>query len=299
MPTTNLHRNAQRTREYCAPKVDEGRTRGRSADIFSLGAVFLEMLIAHTYPDGYKELSDILRRTSHQTPSYAKNIAEVHEQISESLHPVGWQANVLSVCQRMLHSDRSQRPVLEELCTIWSSLSTSGECMTCRCEMNMAMTDDNKLVEACMRGSENDVIRLLKGGANPNTISAIHYAAKRGSKAIVRALLNGGTGVDILNAIRQTALYCAARNGHEDVIKQLLENGADVNAKDENHQTALHGAAGQGYNSIVKLLLEANADVDAEDLDRDTAFHFADRREHFTVLDLLESHVQNVAQLAQ
>ncbi|KAJ5201721.1 uncharacterized protein N7498_006384 [Penicillium cinerascens] len=80
----------------------------------------------------------------------------------------------------------------------------------------MAMTDDNKLVKACKRGLEDDVIRLLKGGANLNTISAIHYAAERGSKAIVQALLD-------------------ARSGHEDVIKQLLENGADVNANDENH----------------------------------------------------------------
>lgn len=295
LPTTNLHRNAQRTREYCAPEVDQGRTRGRSADIFSLGAVFLEMLIAHAYPDGYKELNEVLKRPSHQTPSYAKNIAEVHEWINENLHPVGWQVNVLSVCQRMLQSDRSQRPVAEELYTIWSSLSASVECITCQCEMNVAMTDDNKLVEACKRGSEDDVIRLLKGGANPNTIGAIHHAAERGSKAIVQALLDGGANVDIPNPVGQTALHCAARSGHEDVIKQLLENGADVNAKDENHQTALHGAAGQGYSEIVKLLLEANADVNAEDLEGDTAFHFADRREHFTVLDLLDSYVQNVA----
>lgn len=295
MPTTNLHRNAQRTREYCAPEVDKGSTRGRSADIFSLGAVFLEMLIAHTYPEGYKELGEILKLPLHQNPSYAKNIAKVHEWINENVHPVGWQANVLSVCQNMLHSDRSQRPVAEELYTVWSSFSTAGECMTCKCEVNVAMTDDNKLVEACMRGSEDDVIHLLKGGASPNTISAIHYAAERGSKAIVQALLDGGTSVDIPNPVGQTALHCAARNGHEDVIKRLLENGADVNAKDENHQTALHGAAGHGYNGIVKLLLEANADVDAEDLDGDTAFHFAARRKHFTILDLLKSYVQNVA----
>lgn len=295
MPTTNLHRNAQRTREYCAPEVDKGHTRGRSADIFSLGAVFLEMLIAHTYPDGYKELSEILKRPSHQTPSYAKNISEVHEWINENLNPVGWQANVLSVCQRMLHSDRFRRPVLKELRMIWSSLSTSGDCMTCRCEMNVAITDDKRLVEACMRGSEDDVIRQLNGGASPNTISAIHYAAECGSKAIVQALLDGGTDVNILNPVGQTALHCAARNGHEDVIKQLLENGANVNAKDENDQTALHGAAGQGYNCIVKLLLDANADVDAEDLDGDRAIHFADRRNHLTVLDLLENHGQNTA----
>lgn len=295
MSTTNLHRNSQRSRQYCAPEVENGRTRGRSADIFSMGAVFLEMLMAHTYPSGYKELSEVLKSSSHQTSSYAKNIAEVHEWINENLHPVGWQANVLSVCQRMLRSSWSQRPSAKELYTTWSSWSMSGECMSCRCEMKVVKTDDNQLVEACMKGSEDDVIRLLKAGANPNTISAMHYAAAGGSKAAVQALLDFGTDVDILNPVGQTSLQCAARNGHEDVIRQLLENGADVNAKDENHQTALHGAAGQGYNGIVKLLLDANADVEAEDLDGDTAFHFAARREHFTVLDLLESRIRNMA----
>lgn len=60
MPTTNLHRNAQRIREYCAPEVDKGNTRGRSADIFSLGTVFLEMLVTLSYPDGYKDLTEVL-----------------------------------------------------------------------------------------------------------------------------------------------------------------------------------------------------------------------------------------------
>ncbi|CAP79205.1 Pc06g02120 [Penicillium rubens Wisconsin 54-1255] len=264
MPTTNLQRNSQRTREYCAPEVDEGRTRGRSADIFSLGAVFLEMLVAHTYPDGYKELGEVLKTSSSQTSSYAKNILEIHEWIHKNLHPIDWQATILSSCQRMLHPDRSQRPVAEELDSIWSSFSASGECMACNCESVAAMTEDNKLVEACTRGSKDDVERLLKAGADPNTISAIHHAA--------------------------APLHCAARNGHEDVIKLLLKNGANVNAKDENEQTALHGAAGQGCESIIRVLLEGNAEVDTEDLDGDTAFHFAARRDHFNVLDLLERH---------
>lgn len=38
--TTALGRDPLRTKAYCAPEVDEGRTRGRSANIFSLGAVF-------------------------------------------------------------------------------------------------------------------------------------------------------------------------------------------------------------------------------------------------------------------
>ena len=61
MPTTYKNRNASRSREYCAPKVDQGSTRGRSADIFSLGAVFLEMLIAINFPERFKDLNGILK----------------------------------------------------------------------------------------------------------------------------------------------------------------------------------------------------------------------------------------------
>lgn len=50
--TTNLYYSTARTQEYYAPKVNEGRTRGRSADIFSLGAVFLEIVTATSYTRG-------------------------------------------------------------------------------------------------------------------------------------------------------------------------------------------------------------------------------------------------------
>lgn len=293
MPTTNLYRNAQRTREYCAPEVDEGRTRGRSADIFSLGAVFLEMLVAHAYPEGFKELNRILKSPDQQISSYAKNISEVHEWVKKNIPAFDRGHDILSVCQRMLHPDRSQRPVADELDSIWSSLSTTDELMACQCERDVAITEENQLVDACRRGSEAEVKCLLKGGSNPNTLSAIHYAAEGGSKAIVKALLDSGAEVDIKNPVGQTALHCAARNGHGDVIKKLLESGADVNAKDENDQTALHNAAGQGYTGIVKMLLEADADIDAEDLDGDTAFQFAARHDHVNVLEVLESYVEN------
>ncbi|KAF7552638.1 hypothetical protein G7Z17_g4173 [Cylindrodendrum hubeiense] len=269
-----------KTREYCAPEVDNGSTRGRSADIFSLGAVFLEMIITYTYPDGFKELKDVLESPSQQGSSYAKHIDEVHKWTNEKLHPVGWQDDVLSACQKMLHPDRSKRPSARELDGIWSSLSASDESLACKCAGDVVMTDSNKLVEACKGGSEDEVKRLLNDGTNPGTMGAIHFAAERGSKAIVEALLDHGAGVDILNPISQTALHCAARSGSENVVRLLLEHGADVNAKDENGQTALQGAAGQGYESIVRMLLDSRADVGAEDIDGDTAFHFAHRRHH-------------------
>ena len=50
-----------RTPSYCAPEVDEEHrwSRGRSADIFALGAVILEILLSHSYYNAkYIELTN-------------------------------------------------------------------------------------------------------------------------------------------------------------------------------------------------------------------------------------------------
>lgn len=293
VPTTNLNRSAERSREYCAPEVDKGSTRGRSADIFSLGAVFLEMLLARAYPGGNKELADVLKPSPQETSSYAKHIEEVQKWTKERLHLVGWPDAVLSICQDMLHPDRTRRPLAGELDSIWSSLSSAGKPGACNCAGNMDIVELNRLRDACRWGSEGEVRRLLDDGMDPNIMGAIHHAAERGSKAIVQVLLNKHADVDNANPVGQTALHCASRNGFDDVVELLLENHANVNAEDENGQTALHAAAAQGYGNIVKMLLQAGANADSEDLDGDTAFHFADRKHHLDILELLENCTQN------
>ena len=290
MPTTYENRNASRSREYCAPEVDKGSTRGRSADIFSLGAVLLEMLIAKTCPDRFEELNGILKPQSRQPSSYAKHIDGVHKWIQEKLHLDGRQRSLLDWCQRMLHPERDGRPLAEEVDSAFSSGSTSDAHMTCQCVGDMVIMACTRLIEACKRGSDVEVKSLLSEGADPDTMGAIHYAAERGSRLSVQALLDGGALVDSRNPVEQTALQCAARNGFENVVKQLLENDADVNARDENDQTALHGAAGQGNESLVRLLLEYKADADVEDLDGQTAIQFAARRRHYVIVDLLKHY---------
>jgi serine/threonine protein kinase len=50
MPTTIPNHARGRTVAYCAPEVRVGSTRGRAGDIFSLGAVFLEMFVHRFFP---------------------------------------------------------------------------------------------------------------------------------------------------------------------------------------------------------------------------------------------------------
>lgn len=288
MPTTFQARNSSRTREYCAPEVDQGATRGRSADIFSLGAVFLEMFVACFFPSRLKDLNSVLKPSSRSTPSYAKRIREVQQWIEQSLHCTGWQHDLLVTCSRMLCIDRYSRPCAEDVNRVWSFLPVEDSLLICKCADSVARTKCEELIDACRKGTEGEVNALLGEVAQPNSLGAFHFAAARGRNTMVQALLDAGALVDIRNAVGQTALHCAARNGHTEVVKQLLNNDADVDAKDENDQTALHGAAGHGYETIVRTLLVAGADALAEDLDGSTAAYFAMRRQHKSVQALLE-----------
>lgn len=292
MPTTNLRRNAARSREYCAPEVDEGRTRGRSADIFSLGAVFLEMLTTASNTTRLQELSDILQPSPQHNSSYAMNVSRVHQWIEERLWPVCRQHDILSACRMMLDANRYQRPSAVELNSTWSIISMMDESVACKCSRDTSVP--NKLVEACRKAAEDEVKHLLSQGADPNTINAIHHAAECGSEATVQALLDSGAEVDLRNPVGQTTLQCASRNGYEGVVRLLLQKGANVNAKDENDHTALQGAAAQGYERIVTMLLESGADVDAEDLDGDTAVIFADRRGQSGALKVLQEYERRI-----
>ncbi|KAF2164529.1 hypothetical protein M409DRAFT_56370 [Zasmidium cellare ATCC 36951] len=74
MPTTIATRIPGRTPGYCAPEVANGSTRGRSADIFSLGAVFLEMLAALEGPQSLGHLRSIVPEDS---GSYSENVGNL------------------------------------------------------------------------------------------------------------------------------------------------------------------------------------------------------------------------------
>ena len=296
VPTTYQFRNSSRTRQYCAPEVDRGSTRGRSADIFSLGAVFLEMFVACFFPGLMIELNSVLKPTRQSISSYANQIEEVHEWMNTNLHSTGWQHDLLGICTRMLHVDRYSRPCAEDLEKELSLHSAADPSLICNCAKNAPRTKCEELIEACKKGPVAEVKALLAEGVDPKNLGAILFAAVRGEGCIVQALLDAGAPVDIRNAVGQTALHCASRNGHHAVIKQLLDNGADVNAKDDNCQTALHGAAGHGYEAIIETLLDSGADVFAEDLDGSIAAHFAVRRRHSKVGTMLECRANDVSE---
>jgi uncharacterized protein len=121
------------------------------------------------------------------------------------------------------------------------------------------------------------VTRLLKAGANPNTViatgeSPIMTCAATGNADTVRTLLAHGANVNAAEPQNnQTALMWAVAERHPAVVRVLTEAGAELSARSRHGFTALHFAAREGDIESTRLLLAAGVDVNIRS-DPDASF---------------------------
>src|SRR3954471_8037877 len=83
-----------------------------------------------------------------------------------------------------------------------------------------------------------------------NINAELLQAARRGSEASVRALLDQGAAVDSRNRLGRRVLNIAAKTGQTRLGLYLIERDADVNQKDLAGVTPLMSAA---YNGDLEL----------------------------------------------
>lgn len=275
-----------RTVTHCAPEVDDGGTRSRSADIFSLGAVFLDMLAALT-PQRRAGLDNALMfRQSGGNTSYAKNLERVQKFIDEwRTVSHGWCANLLSLCQEMLHEDADIRP---DAFKVADEISRCGlPSSPCECALPPPALDA-KLLFLCRSSPEEEVRDLVCSEGLKDTPGAIHQASAHGRLDIVKVLLKQDFNVNLLDYSGQTALHSAAGYGKEEIIEYLLLQQADATIQDSDGRTALHYAAGHGELTILCKMLSAwMGGLEAEDKDGRTPLHFAASRGHLEVIQEL------------
>lgn len=107
------------------------------------------------------------------------------------------------------------------------------------------------------------VTRLLGRGMDPNTVNekgepALLTAAREGSPAVVKALIQARVKVNVKNGFGDTPIMIAALNGNLAVVKLLREAGAEI-----NHQgwTPLQYAAINGHDAVIAYLLSSGADL--------------------------------------
>ncbi|WP_192796683.1 ankyrin repeat domain-containing protein [Serinicoccus kebangsaanensis] len=145
---------------------------------------------------------------------------------------------------------------------------------------------------ASLNGQTETVARLIRAGANANTVrfsdgtTALLAAANRGNNDVVKLLLDVGADIDRADDDGASPLFAAAANEHEDTLILLLAEGADPDGSPSS-RSPLHEAALRGQDDSVEAIVGAGADLDPIDVDGSRPLHFAAQRCHESTTDLL------------
>lgn len=120
------------------------------------------------------------------------------------------------------------------------------------------------LLLAIQLGRTAFIHRLVSSGAevtvpDANGDTAVHYAVRRGSLAILQAML-GKNDVDAVNKAGETALFDAARNNEPALVEMLVAAKANVAAKNARGWTAFDVACAEGSRDVLEPLAAAGAE---------------------------------------
>ena len=131
--------------------------------------------------------------------------------------------------------------------------------------------------------------------ANGNQFISLHSAAYDGHLKLVKALVEKGADVNVMDEDGRTPLYMASNNGHKEVVVALLHNGANINIATKNSgMTPLMLASMCGHKSIVEELIKSGANVNQMTKDgKENAISFAYSRKQHHIVKLLLDHQHN------
>lgn len=174
-------------------------------------------------------------------------------------------AIVLAIVTPMLHAAR-ESPVANAAMN--GDVAAVRALLQQRADVNTAQGDGMTALHwAAERGSHELATLLLRSGANPAAVTRlgqympIHLAARGGRHLVVRALVDAKADVRALTTTGAAPIHFAAASGSRETVEILLESGADVNAREAQWgQTPLMFAAAASRTDVVKALLARGAD---------------------------------------
>lgn len=87
--------------------------------------------------------------------------------------------------------------------------------------------------------------------------------ARTGEAERLRAYVEAGLPVNLMNGTGDTLLMLAAYHGHAETVRMLLELGADPEQANDKGQRPLAGAVFKKEPEVVRALLDAGASPDS------------------------------------
>lgn len=181
----------------------------------------------------------------------------------------------------------------------------SGEQITAEAESRRNEPMNAQLIAAAERGNTDEVLKLLKQGANIDAQDERGrtpvMAATHGNKPeTVKALIEAGANIHIQDGRQDNPFLYAGAEGLLDILKLTIDAGANPKLTNRYGGTALIPAAERGHVEIVKELL-ARTKVDVNHINRLgwTALMEAvvlgnGGVNHQTIIDLLIKHGADV-----
>nr|XP_023013178.1 uncharacterized protein LOC111503174 [Leptinotarsa decemlineata]XP_023013179.1 uncharacterized protein LOC111503174 [Leptinotarsa decemlineata] len=98
---------------------------------------------------------------------------------------------------------------------------------------------------------------------NINKMTALHFAASKGSNKFAEKLLEWGAELEVRTTYGATPLIKASSWGRVKIVELLLRKGADINATDHNKWTSLHHAIKRKKIEVIQVLVQYRANVNA------------------------------------
>lgn len=158
------------------------------------------------------------------------------------------------------------------------------------------------LIYACLKGSRDLVKLLLENDAdaslaNQKSRMPLHFAAETGNYQIISLLLDAGADVNCTDNDGVTPLMLLAKNGKTDAALKLLQNPEiDINRRDNASRMAIDYATSAGLRELVKAL--SQVEEEHADTYGNTTLHHACWNEQSEVVKvLLEKEPSSVNKL--
>jgi ankyrin repeat protein len=134
-------------------------------------------------------------------------------------------------------------------------------------DVRFAQPDGMTALHWAVQADQEDIVAaLLKAGADPNAanrygITPLWLAATNGSTPVARLLLNAKANPKTTLPHGETALMAAARTGRPETIQLLIDAGSDPNARETSQgETALMWAAAENHPEAIRTLIKGGAD---------------------------------------
>jgi WD40 repeat protein len=238
--TLSTYTNTGGTPKYRAPEAATGKRFGRWGDVFSLGAVFLEIL---TTLVGH----DVLSNYNDTWPgAYADKLYGISDWIDniETSGPRNhWYRTLTFICKIMLQYDPLERPTADEIYQCWRYRPFTALPPT-SCYCNPAHDDSEwiRIVESANPEDVSDEEPWNQEAIN----TSLQRAVSNGHRLVMAILIGQGASVDALTLISEME--------HPDMLKSIPSLVSMYGKQKQGMKVEELVKAGKGRSCLLQTL---------------------------------------------